>query len=72
MSGMEPATTNRPTREYPRTPDGKYKYTAWDGSPRYLEPYTIPDIIGPNFLIPAVVTRFLRKLFRHADTRTAR
>jgi hypothetical protein len=72
MSGMEPATTNRPTREYPRTPDGKYKYTAWDGSPRYLEPYTIPEIIGPNFLIPAVVTRFLRKLFRHADTRPAR
>jgi hypothetical protein len=72
MNGMEPASTDRSSREYPRTPDGKYKYTAWDGSPRYLEPYTIPDIIGPNFLIPAVVTSFLRKLFRHADTRPAR
>jgi hypothetical protein len=29
-----------------------------------LEPYTIPDIIGPNFLIPAPVARFFRKLCR--------
>ena len=72
MSGMEPTTTSRPTRDYPRTPDGKYKYTAWDGSPRYLEPDTIPDIIGPDFLIPAAVTRFFRKLFRRADTHAAR
>lgn len=64
MSTMEPTTTSRPARPYPRTPDGKYKYTAWDGSPRYLEPDTIPDIIGENFLIPAPVTRFFRKLFR--------
>ena len=72
MSAMEPTTTNQRTREYPRTPDGKYKYTAWDGSPRYLEPYTIPDIIGPNFLIPAPVARFFRKIFRRKDAPAAR
>ena len=52
--------------------DGKYKYTTQDGSPLHYEPYVIPDIIGPNFLIPAVVTRFFRKLFRHTDTPAAR
>jgi hypothetical protein len=71
MSGMEPTTTSRPTRDYPRTPDGKYKYTAWDGSPRYLEPDTNHDIIGPDFLIPAAVTRFFRKLFRRKDAPAA-
>jgi hypothetical protein len=64
---MEPTTASKSTREYPRTPDGKYKYTAWDGSPRYLEPETIPDIIGENFLIPASVAKFFRKLFRRTD-----
>lgn len=65
---MEPPTVSRPTRPYPRTPDGKYKYTTWDGHPLHYEPYTIPDIIGPNFLIPAVVSKFFRRLFRRADT----
>jgi hypothetical protein len=66
MSGMEPTTTRRPTRPYPRTPDGKYKYTTQDGSPLHYEPYVIPDIIGPNFLIPAPVTKFFRRLFKRA------
>ncbi len=91
MSPMEPATTNPPTpdyprtpdgkykytapngrpmyRDYPRTPDGKYKYTTQDGSPLHYEPYVIPDLFGPNFLIPAFVTTFFRKLFRRARTR---
>jgi hypothetical protein len=73
MSSMEPTTTTRqPTRPYPRTPDGKYKYTTSDGSPLHFEPSTIPDIIGPNFLIPASVARFFRKLFRRTDTPAAR
>jgi hypothetical protein len=72
MSGMEPTTTVRSTRPYPRTPDGKYKYTTLDGRPLHYEPYVIPDIIGPNFLIPASVTRFFRKLFRRQDTHAAR
>ena len=72
MSGVEPAASSRPARDYPRTPDGNYKYTARDGSPRYLEPYTIPSLVGEDFLIPAWVTKFFRKLFRRADTHPAR
>jgi hypothetical protein len=72
MSAMEPATTNQPTRDYPRTPDGKYKYTAWDGSPRYLEPSSVPDLVGPDFPFPASVAKLFRKLFRRKDTPAAR
>jgi hypothetical protein len=72
MSSMEPTTRVRSTRPYPRTPDGKYKYTTQDGSPLHYEPYVIPDIIGPDFLIPAWVTRFFRRLFRRQDTHAAR
>jgi hypothetical protein len=68
MSPMEPTTTSRRTREYPMTPDGKYKYTTQDGRPLHFEPYVIPDLIGPNFLIPASVARFFRKLFRGKET----
>jgi hypothetical protein len=72
MSSMEPTTTDRSTRPYPRTPDGKYKYTTSDGSPLHYEPYRIPELIGEDFLIPAVVTRFFRKLFRRTDTPASR
>jgi hypothetical protein len=72
MSAVEPTTTSQRTRDYPRTPDGKYKYTAWDGSPRYFEPETIPGLVGPDFLIPASVSRFFRKLFRRKDALAAR
>lgn len=63
MSAMEPSTTGRNTLDYPRTPDGKYKYTAWDGSPRYHKPVTVPGLVGPNFPIPAPVAKLFRKLF---------
>jgi hypothetical protein len=72
MTGMEPTTTSRPTRDYPRTPDGKYKYTTSDGRPLHFEPSTIPGLVGDDFLIPASVTRFFRKLFRRKDTFAAR
>jgi hypothetical protein len=44
MSAMEPPTANRPTRDYPRTPDGKYKYTTSDGSPRYFQQVKMPGV----------------------------
>jgi hypothetical protein len=72
MSVMEPATTSQPTRDYPRTPDGKYKYTAWDGSPRYLEPSSVPGLFEPDFLISPSVAKFFRKLFRRTDTHASR
>lgn len=64
MSAMEPTNTSQRTRNFPRTPDGKYKYTASDGSPLYFEPTTIPGLLGDDPLIPASVTKFFRKLFR--------
>jgi len=69
---MEPTTTNQRTRDYPRTPDGKYKYTTSDGRPLHFEPERIPGLVGDDFLIPASVTKFFRKLFRRTDTPAAR
>jgi hypothetical protein len=71
MSRMEPTITVRSTRPYPRTPDGKYKYTTWDGRPLHYEPYRVPSLLGDGFLIPASVSKFFRKLFRRADTHAA-
>jgi hypothetical protein len=67
MSGMDPTNTDRRTREYPMTPDGKYMYTTSDGRPLHFEPATIPDMSGPNFLIPASVAKFFRKLLRRTS-----
>ena len=64
MSSMEPTTTGRSARPYPRTPDGKYKYTTSDGQPLYFEPATTPELFGPDFPIPPAVAKFFRKLFR--------
>jgi hypothetical protein len=62
MSPMEPTTSSRPTRDYPRTPDGKYKYTGRDGSPRYFEQMILPGLgFGSLGLI-----RHLRTLFKRA------
>ncbi len=72
MSVMEPTTISQPTRDYPRTPDGKYKYTTSDGQPLHFEPTTLPGLVGEDFLIPASVTKFFRKLLRRTDTPTAR
>ncbi len=72
MRPMEQPTTNRPTMDYPRTPDGKYKYTAADGRPRYHKPRTVPDLVGPDFPFPPSVAKFFRKLFQRKDTPAAR
>jgi len=70
MSAMEPTTTSQRTRDYPRTPDGKYKYTTEDGQPLHFEPSTIPGLVGDYPQIPASVTKFFRKLFRRKDTQS--
>jgi hypothetical protein len=72
MSHMEQPTTNRPTLDYPRTPDGKYKYTASDGSPRHYKSVILPDLVGPDFPFPPSVAKFFRKLFRRKDAPAAR
>jgi hypothetical protein len=68
MSAMEPTTASQRTRDYPRTPDGKYKYTTSDGQPLHFEPDRMPGLVGDYPQIPASVTKFFRKLFRRKDT----
>jgi hypothetical protein len=63
MSIMEPTTTDRPTRDYPRTPDGKYKYTASDGSPRHYKSVIMPGVASSPIL-PDGVHEFFRRLFK--------
>jgi hypothetical protein len=60
----QPTTSTLP--DYPRTPDGKYKYTTWDGQPLYYPSTKVPGVLkGP--LLPA----WLTKPFRRKSTRTA-
>jgi hypothetical protein len=72
MTAMEPTTARQRTRDYPRTPDGKYKYTTEDGQPLHFEPTTIPGLVGDGFQIPAPLTKFFRKLFRRTDAPATR
>ena len=68
---MKPHTTNRPNRDYPRMPDGKYKYTASDGSPRYFQQVKMPGVASSPIL-PESVSKFFRRLFRRTDTHASR
>jgi hypothetical protein len=67
MSGMEPTSTNRPTMDYPRTPDGKYKYTTWDGRPLHFK-----SVITPGVASGPILPEWLRKRFRRTDTHASR
>ncbi len=69
---MEPTTTSQPTLDYPRTSDGKYEYTTWDGRPLHFEPTKVPGLVGPDFPFPPSVAKFFRKLFQRKDAPTAR
>jgi hypothetical protein len=66
MSHMEQPTTNRPMPDYPRTPDGKYKYTL-DGEPLYFPPQNLPGL-GDAQILPDWIHNRVRRLFRRADT----
>jgi hypothetical protein len=65
MSHMEQPTTNRPMPDYPRTPDGKYKYTTWDGRPKYYPSTTVPGL-GDAQILPDRVHNWVRKLLKRA------
>jgi hypothetical protein len=65
MSHMEQPTTNRPALDYPRTPDGKYKYTTADGQPLYYPPTILPGL-GDAQILPDWVHSRLRKLFKRS------
>jgi hypothetical protein len=70
MSAMEPSTTGQPpVSEPPSTDTGETFFKTPNAPPgRHFEQLTVPDLIGPDFLIPASVSKFFRKFFRHKDT----
>ncbi len=65
MSHMEQPTTKPPLTDYPRTPDGKYKYTTWDGEPKYYPSTKLPGL-GSAQILPDWVHNWARKLFKRA------
>jgi hypothetical protein len=65
MSHVEQPTTEQPMQDYPRTADGKYKYTTWDGRPKYYPSQTVPGL-GDAQIFPDWVHNWVRKLFKRA------
>ena len=65
MSHMEQPTPPTPLPDYPRTPDGKYKYTTWDGRPKRYPSETVPGL-GDAQILPDWVHSWVRRLFKRA------
>jgi hypothetical protein len=65
MSAMEPSTTSQSaaseSMRASATETGKVKKAYGD---RNFKPTTLPSLVGPDFLIPASVSKLFRKLFR--------
>ncbi|HEY5342922.1 MAG TPA: hypothetical protein VIJ66_04615 [Solirubrobacteraceae bacterium] len=69
---MEQPTKKQPAIPYPRTPDGKYMYTASDGRPKHFPSTKLPGPVGPDFPFPPSVAKLFRKLFHRGATPAAR
>lgn len=65
MSHMEQPTTNQPAIPYPRTPDGKLKYTTADGRPLHYPSTELPGL-GDAQILPDWVHNWARKIFKRA------
>jgi hypothetical protein len=65
MSHMEQPTTKQPAIPYPRTADGKLKYTTADGRPLHYPSQTVPGLLKSQIL-PDRVHNWVRKLFKRA------
>jgi len=65
MSHMEQPTTSQPAIPYPTMPDGKYKYTTWDGEPLHYPSTKVPGL-GNAQILPDWVHNFVRRLFKRA------
>ncbi len=63
MSHMEQPTKHQPAIPYPRTPDGKLKYTTWDGRPLHYPSTELPGFFETPIL-PVWLTSRLKKLFK--------
>jgi hypothetical protein len=65
MSHMEQPIAKRPMPDYPRTPDGKYKYTTVTGEPKYFPSQTLPGL-GDAQILPDWMHNWARKLLKRA------
>jgi len=74
MSAMEPtAPDQQSVSEPPRTDTGETFFKTPNAPPGFhFEQETVPGLIGPDFLIPASVSKLFRKLFRRKDTPATR
>ena len=72
MSAMEPTTISQSTAELTRTDTTNTFKTPDAPADRHFKPMIVPGLVGEDFLIPAWVTKFFRKLFRRTDTPAAR
>jgi hypothetical protein len=70
MSFMEPSTTGPPPVSEPPSADVDETFFKTPNAPPgyHFEQMTLPGLIGPDFLIPASVSKLFRKLFRRAST----
>lgn len=69
MSHMEQPTTKQPLPDYPRTSDGKYRYTTVTGEPKYF-PSTILPGLGDAQILPDSVHNWVRRRFKRAPKET--
>jgi hypothetical protein len=73
MSAMESSTAHQPAAsETVRADATESSRTEKAYGDRNFKPTTLPGLVGPDFLIPAPVSKFFRKLFRRTDTPAAR
>jgi putative intracellular protease/amidase len=68
---MEPTTTSQPTAEPTRTDTTNTFKTPDAPADRHFKQMIVPGLGGPDFLIPASVSKFFRKLFRRKATPAA-
>jgi hypothetical protein len=72
MSAMKSTTASPPTAEPARTDNTNTFKTPDAPADRHFKQMIVPGLVGPDFLIPASVSRLFRRLFRRTDTHAAR
>jgi hypothetical protein len=70
MSFMESSTSGQPPISEVVRADTEETFFRTPNAPPglHFEQMTLPGLIGPDFLIPASVSKLFRKFFRRADT----
>jgi hypothetical protein len=74
MSDMEPSTSGRPPVSEPPRPEAAETFFKTPNAPagRHFEQLTVPGLFGSGPLVPEVVSKFFRKLFRRKRSAATR